>query len=184
MSKQIAICAGHYKERHGATNKKHGINEHDEATKVVACLFDILVSFGYDVSIFSGRLSDKIRSINSGNFKLALDVHFNAGGGHGCEVVHVPDSIHRTMQATDFSHEISASMGIKDRGAKNGWWFGKLRDGKPYIKDAFVSETNCPAFIPEPLFIDNDEEVEKWLIIGRHREIAQPIANWVKSYLN
>ena len=39
---RIAICAGHHKDRKGAVNKKHGLNEYDEASKVIPHLMKIL----------------------------------------------------------------------------------------------------------------------------------------------
>lgn len=170
----IAICAGHRKDRKGAVNKKHGLNEYDEACKVIPHLISILINEGHSVSTFSGRLSEKIAGINAGDFDLALDLHFNAGGGRGCEVVHVPRSSTRHDQAELMSKEISLYMNLRDRGAKEGWYMGGENPGtKP---DVFVTQTNCPAFIPEPLFIDNNKEVEFWLVAGRHEQIAEAIA--------
>jgi len=171
---KIALCPGHHKDSRGAVNHKHGLNEHDEARKVVDALRMLLLQGGHDVSVFTGHLTHKITCINNGNFDLALDIHFNAGGGHGCEVVYVPHSKTRQAQAAVISSSISLYTGVRNRGAKEGYWMGGDNPGtKP---DAFVSETSCPAFIPEPLFIDNDAEVERWLVAGRHDQIAEAIA--------
>jgi len=170
---KIAICPGHHKDARGAVNHKYGLNEHDEARKVVNALRTLLLNGGHDVSVFTGHLSHKISCINNGNFDFALDIHFNAGGGHGCEVVYVPHSKTRQMQAQIIASSICAYMGSRDRGAKEGYWMGGDAPGtKP---DAFVSQTNCPAFIPEALFIDNDAEVVKWFVAGRHDQIAEAI---------
>jgi len=174
---KIAICAGHHDGARGAVNRKHNLNEHDEAMIVVGHLIDKLRDAGHSVSVFSGKLRRKITNINAGVFDLALDIHFNAGGGRGCEVVHVPHSKTRRAQAAVMSESISQHMGLRDRGAKEGYWMGGEHPGtKP---DAFVSQTNCPAFIPEPLFIDNDGEVEQWLVSGRHDQIADAIADGI-----
>ena len=171
---KIALCAGHHKDRKGAVNKKYDLNEYDEALKVVIPLTEILLNNGHPVSTFSGKLSQKIANINKYDFDLVIDLHFNAGGGRGCEVVHVPGSDTRHDQADDMSREIALYMNLRNRGAKEGWYWGGANPGtKP---DAFVTQTNCPAFIPEPLFIDNDKEVEYWLVAGRHEQIAEAIA--------
>lgn len=171
---KIAICSGHHPSAKGAVNKKHGLNEHDEAVKVNAHLATRLRAEGHTVEIIEGTLSTKIRKINEGLFHLALDNHFNAGGGRGCEVVHVPHSPARHEQAKVMSASIAVFMGLKDRGAKEGYYMGGETPGtKP---DAFVAQTDCPAFIPEPLFIDNDAEVEYWFVAGRHEQIADAIA--------
>lgn len=175
---KIALCAGHHKDRKGAVNKKYNLNEYDEALKVVMPLADILLKNGHPVSTFSGKLSEKIKNINKYDFDLALDIHFNAGGGRGCEVVHVPGSNTRHEQAADMSRDIALYMNLRDRGAKEGWYWGGENPGtRP---DAFVTQTNCPAFIPEPLFIDNDSEVAYWFVAGRHDQIAEAIANGIE----
>ena len=176
---KIALCAGHHEDAKGAVNKKHNLNEHDEACKIIPHLISLLVNQGHHVTTFSGRLSEKISGINAGEFDLALDLHFNAGGGRGCEVVHFPGSQHRRVQADIMSSEIALYMNLRNRGAKDGWYMGGDNPGtKP---DAFVAQTNCPAFIPEPLFIDNDKEVEYWLVAGRHEQIADAIVNGINS---
>ena len=181
---KIALCSGHHKIAKGAVNKKHGLNEHDEAVKVNAYLADKLRSFGHTVDEIGGTLSEKIAKINAGCYTLALDNHFNAGGGRGCEVIHVPSSPTRHEQAKVMSASIATYMGLKDRGAKGGWhrmdqpgvvdYPGDI-DGDEHM-DAFVARTDCPAFIPEPFFMDNNAEVEYWLVAGRHAQIADAIA--------
>jgi len=174
---KIAICPGHHNAAKGAVNQKYSMNEHDEARRVVFHLSDLLSEAGHSVSVFSGRLSRKINNINNGGFDLALDIHFNAGGGHGSEVVYVPHSPTRQAQASVINRTICSYMGTRNRGAKEGWWQGGDNPGtKP---DAFVSQTDCPAFIPEPIFIDDDAAVEKWLIAGRHDQIAEAIATGI-----
>jgi len=178
---KIAICPGHHPLRSGAKNTKHSLNEHREAKHVVYALAEILKDEGHQVSIFTGTLSQKIAKINHGSFALALDIHFNAGGGRGCEVVHVPKSEYRHAQAANMSRIIATELHVRDRGAKEGWWQGGSHPGtKP---DAFVTQTNCAAFIPEPLFIDNDSEVEAWLVTGQHGAIAEAIASGVRAVI-
>ena len=177
---KIALCAGHHKNSKGAVNEKHNLNEYDEALKVIIPLTEILVSNGHSVSTFSGKLSGKIKSINQYDFDLAMDLHFNASTykGKGCEVMYVPGSETRRDQAAKMSEEIALYMNLRNRGAKQGWyWGGETPGTKP---DAFLSQTNCAAFIPEPIFIDNDAEVEYWLVAGRHGQIAEAIATGVE----
>jgi len=171
---KIAVCAGHYAGAKGADNHKFGLNEHDEAKLVVSFLVTILVNLGHSVSVFSGGLTKKVNNINNGLFDLAFDIHFNSGGGHGCEVMHVPHSPKRAHQAAIMSSVIATALGCSNRGSKEGWWQGGKHPGT--LPDFFLTETNCPAFIPELFFIDNDEAVEKWFIGKRHKELAEAIA--------
>jgi N-acetylmuramoyl-L-alanine amidase len=177
---KIAICAGHYQNAKGATNKVRGLNEHDEAVKVIELLKPMLISAGHAVEVFSGELTKKIAHVNSGQFDLAIDLHFNAGGGHGCEVVHMPKSAKRALQAAAMSKAIASQLNIKDRGAKDGYYQGGTNPGT--VPDAFVSKTNCPSFIPEPLFIDNDQEAGYFLSSGRHSVIACALFSAVLAF--
>jgi N-acetylmuramoyl-L-alanine amidase len=180
---KIALCAGHHKDRKGAVNEKHNLNEYDEACKVISHLIDILAAAGHTVVAFSGRLSEKIENINKYDFDLAIDLHFNAATykGKGCEVMYVPGSTKRRDQADAMSTEIALYMNLRNRGAKEGvYWGGENPGTKP---DAFLSKTNCAAFIPEPLFISNDAEVEYWLVAGRHEQIAEAIATGIEVIL-
>ncbi|MCK5132711.1 MAG: N-acetylmuramoyl-L-alanine amidase [Candidatus Sabulitectum sp.] len=177
MTLSIALCPGHHKQAKGAVNKKYGLNEHDEAIKVVSHLNELLTAAGCSVSVFTGKLGQKIRKINEGSFHLALDIHFNAGGGKGCEVIYVPHSAQRKEQASVISEEIALHMSLRDRGPKEGWYQGGEFPGtKP---DAFVAQTNCCAFIPEPGFLDDNSFCEYWLVAGRHEQIAQAIAHGI-----
>lgn len=179
---KIAVCPGHHELAKGAVNLKYGLNEHDEARKVVFHLLERLANRGHSVHLFKGKLSKKISAINKGNFDLALDIHFNAGGGHGCEVLHYPSSSKRKEQASEMSRIIATYLGITNRGGKEGWYWGGTAPGtKP---DAFLAQTNCMAFIPEPLFIDNDNEAYKFLVQGRHDQIAEAICMAVDEVLN
>ena len=110
----IAICAGHHEDRKGAVNKKHNLNEYDEAMKVIFHLIEILTNKGHSVSTFSGKLSQKIKNINKYDFDLAIDLHFNAARGRGCEVVYVPGSETRRGQASVMSQEIALYMNLWD----------------------------------------------------------------------
>jgi N-acetylmuramoyl-L-alanine amidase len=178
---KIALCAGHRKDSKGAVNEKHNLNEYDEALKVIIPLTEILVKEGHSISTFSGKLSEKIKNINRYDFDLAIDLHFNAAAykGRGCEVMYVPGSTKRHDQAEEMSREIALYMNLRNRGAKQGWYWGGENPGtKP---NAFLSKTNCAAFIPEPLFIDNDKEVEYWLVAGRHAQIAEAIATGIAT---
>ena len=174
---KIALCAGHTVNAKGAENHKHGVNEHDEAKVVVRHMTDLLEDAGHSVHVFTGTLTRKVANINAGNFDLAMDVHFNAGGGHGCEVLYVPGNVFRGSQAARMSEAIAECIDVRDRGAKEGWY--KMRKGGD--KDYFLQRTNCPAFIPEPIFIDNDAEVEKFLINGGRRMLAHAIAEGIRE---
>lgn len=178
---KIAICPGHHAAAKGAVSRTYKVNEYDEAAKVIPYLTQELTNKGYEVEVITGLLSKKIKKINAGGFALAIDLHFNAGGGQGCEVIYCPNSAERARQAGILSAQIASVLGTKDRGGKEGWY--QSGDNPGTEPDAFVSQTSCPAFIPEPLFIDNDEEVAKWLVGRQHATIARAIAKGIVTVI-
>lgn len=200
---KIVICPGHYPERPGAVNKKHGLNEHQEATKVVHELHKLLETSGHEVFIRTGRLSYKVREINRLRPDLALDIHFNADADHldpedlnddrgtGCMVMFCPKAksyedpeppSERQKQASTMSEIISNTLGVKDHGARPGWYWGSLDSkGYPKKKDYFLTHTICPAFIPEPLYIDNNRDCEEWLLSNKHDVIARGISEAIET---
>jgi N-acetylmuramoyl-L-alanine amidase len=199
---KIALCAGHHQESKGAVNKKHNLNEFDECTKVLNELAKMLVDDGHEVHAFSGTLTDKIKQINGNGFDLALDLHMNAdydhldpddfdnSRGHGCMVMYHPAANHytdrepdskRQKQADNMAYGISMYMGTRNLGGRPGWYWGALDNlGHPKSKDAFTRLTDCPAFIPEPGYIDNNGFAEKWLVANRHGQIAEAIAQGIR----
>ena len=191
---KIAVCAGHEDKARGATNRRHGLTEHGEAKKILTPLMLQLVSQGHQVTNIQGSLSEKVKLINEGDFDLALDLHFNADAdhldpedlddsrGHGAMVMYCPraDQYRKPEpasqcreQADAFSFAMSAYLGGHDRGGRPGWYWGS---NPPTAKDYFLRKTNCMAFIPEPGYIDNNAFAEKWLVAGRHDQIAAAIA--------
>jgi len=170
---KIAICPGHHTDAQGARNAVHNISENEVAKKIVIMLKDLLEEspYNHDVSIIEGKLGHKVREINKGGFDLALDIHFNADAeledtdnkkGYGCMVMHYPTSTTRKQQAAKMSSAIAESLGTKDRGARAAWYWGGSNPGtKP---DYFTDKTNCPAFIPEAGYIDNNGFAGKYLV--------------------
>jgi len=195
---KIAICPGHYPEAPGAYNEKFNLYEHFEAIKVCQYLSEFLKNENHIVEVFQGKLKDKVEQINKGNFDLALDIHFNADYDHldphdeddrrgtGCMVMYCPGVdtygkpepiTPRRHQANKMSYVISRSLGMKNHGGRPGWYWGS---NPPKSKDYFLKHTNCPAFIPEPLFIDNNKDAE-WLVEEKHSSVAEAIARGIQA---
>ena len=193
---RIALCPGHHEDAKGAGNAKYDLNEYDEANKLVPLIVTDLMAKGHTVSVFKGKLSEKVEQINAGGFDLAIDLHFNADNDHtdpfdhddsrgrGCMVMYCPGVLSRKYQAQGISREISHAMGSENLGGRAGWYWGSgVEDGKPTKKDYFLEHTNCPAFILEPLYIDNNAEAERWFLsTGQDRVLANAITEGVEFY--
>lgn len=197
MSKElIIISGGHYKEAPGAVNAKFGLTEYTEMQKVMPFLADYLRQQGFEVLVTEGHLSHKIAIVNTYKPILALDCHLNADAetddtndmiGYGAETVFCPRaSVYgeaepgssRRNQASLLTKEAALFLEEKVRGdgAVPGWYWGKLDyKNRPIYKDAFTKQTNCPAFIPEVGFIDNNGFAQKWLVAGRHDQLGEAL---------
>jgi len=170
--KTIALSAGHHKQRQGASNKNYNLTEYVCASKVVQIAANKLKTFGVcDVKLIDGTLRQKVEYINRNHFALALDYHFNADAeladtddniGDGCMVMYIPGSATRRAQAAALASDIAITLDVKDKGAREGWYWGGDNPGT--IKDYFLRKTNCPAFIPEPGYIDNNGFCEQFLL--------------------
>ena len=194
---KIALSAGHYPTKPGATNQKYTLTEHAEAVKIINHLHAKLAAKRYNVVLISGTLKEKVASINAANCGLAIELHFNADDDHtdpqdkddlrgrGCMVMYVPNSAVRKQQADVMSNSIAQYMGQRNLGGREGWYWGNVTESwqKPTSVDYFLKATNCPAFIIEPGYIDNNAFAEKWLIAGRHSQIADAIFHAIEVIL-
>lgn len=95
-------------------------------------------------------VGNQVRNINDRPNDVGFAWHLNAsnGEGHGVEVLCY--SAKEAPMAARISAEIAKRTGWKDRGAK-------IRPGIGVIRSS-----NCPFFLVEAGFIDNDEDMAKW----------------------
>ena len=172
----IVICPGHYPAKPGACNARHGVCEHSMALPIVDELCTRL-----DAVEVTGTLEQKVRKINKIRPEFAFDLHYNAGPStaNGCEVLYYPLAGDvRREQAELLSHVIADRLGVRDRGAKAGWYRG--REGVPLY---FCAKTICPAFVVEPGFISNDWFVETYLL-GDRSALADAIALAIEALIH
>ncbi len=188
---KLAICPGHTQNRPGAKNRKYKLNEHQCALHVVRNFIE-LAPKDWEVQTFIGSLRGKVQAINSENFDLAIDVHFNADPetedadntkGHGCGVVYYPKSIKRRNNAQKFSGVMAQYLGEHNIGAIPGYYWGGKTPGKKL--DYFTSKTRCPSFITEQGFIDNNAFAEKFLLDETgYYKLATALIKGIEAILN
>lgn len=100
----------------------------------------------------SGVVGNQIRNINDRPNDVGFSWHLNAstGEGHGVEVLCYSQT--EVPMAARISAEIAKRTGWKDRGAKVRPDVGVIRS------------SNCPMYLIEAGFIDNDADMTKWNI--------------------
>lgn len=95
-------------------------------------------------------VGNQVRNINDRPNDVGFAWHLNAsdGNGHGVEVLCYSEK--ESPMAARISAEIAKRTGWKDRGAKIRPDIGVIRS------------SNCPFFLVEAGFIDNDGDMSKW----------------------
>ncbi|WP_144616281.1 N-acetylmuramoyl-L-alanine amidase C-terminal domain-containing protein [Bacillus cereus] len=98
----------------------------------------------------SAVVGNQVRNINDRPNDVGFAWHNNAsdGNGHGVEVLCYSEQ--EAPMAARISAEIAKRTGWKDRGAKIRPDIGVIRS------------SNCPFFLVEAGFIDNDGDMSKW----------------------
>lgn len=91
---------------------------------------------------------------------LFCSIHFNAGGGHGTEVLYFAGDGDGAWWASQISKNLSKALGLPNRGAKPNDWVG------------VICNTNPTAVLIEVCFVDNWDDAEAW-----HNTPWEPIIN-------
>ena len=151
MKKKVAVSVAHNPARPGACYIDN--TEHAESTIWSDLVEKYLRKRSIDVyRVPVGGLKAKVRDINAQYCDLAIEIHFNSsvsGKASGCETLYCPGSVGGLAAARIVQHRLAEAMGNRDRGVKEGWY--RMEVGGTI--DYFLRETNCPALILEPEFI-------------------------------
>lgn len=154
MSK-VFLGVGHGGNDPGAA--KYVVEKDVNLTMALACR-DYLELHGVKVKMSRTRdendpVSEEVKECNAFNPDLAIDIHNNAGGGDGFEVLHSINGGTGKMLASNIEAEVK-KIGQNSRGLKTK----KNSSGTDYF--AFIRSTKCPAVICEGIFTDNAKDVK------------------------
>ncbi len=154
--KHIAISIGHFPGSEGA-----GVDPFQEyplLAPVAGFVIRYLHGHGHQAwMVPAGPLEEKVLWVNTKGFDLVVDIHANAGGGHGCETLHHPHSQRGKTFARIVQEHLPGMISEKDRGAKPGYYRGDPGRGVCY----WLEKTKEPALILEPVFMDNEPGMNK-----------------------
>lgn len=164
---RIGVNCGHTKSGTKGSGAVGFINESDETRAVGYDLISLLKSAGHivvdctnDVSLTVGaNLRNICKKANAQPLDLFLSIHFNAGGGKGCETLTYSGK--DVNKAGEINRALSA-LGFKNRGVKNG--------SRVYV----LKNTNAPAVLAEICFVDTKEDAELYKSLGAQR-VAQAV---------
>lgn len=164
---KIAINAGHTLKAPG-TGAVGYLVESKETRKVANELIKLLKAKGHTVinatidsaTSTNNYLARAVYMSNKNDVDLFISIHFNAGGGTGCEVYtwkgnKYPEAV-RTC-------ENIAKLGFKNRGIKDG--------SNLYV----IKKTYAKALLIEVCFVDNVKDFNKYNCVG-FKKVAEAIA--------
>ena len=170
---KIVLNAGH--TRTGAGSGAIGyLNESLEARRVVSLVKHYLRGKGHTVidatiekaASQSAYLQAVVKTANKhADADLFVSIHFNAGGGRGCECYTWRGK--KTAAAVGICSELN-KYGFRNRGVKDG-------SGLYVIK-----KTECPAVLVEVCFLDDRKDCELYESITVNR-VAQAITRGILS---
>lgn len=167
---KIAINAGHTIKGKGKGAVGY-INESEETRKVVAALVPLLEAKGHKVinatvdtaTTQNAYLRKSVEIANKAKADLYVSIHFNAGGGKGCEVYTWKGE--KVKQAVNVCENLSRE-GFRNRGVKNGSNFYVIRN------------TTMTAILIEVCFVDSKTDFDLYKKIGVAK-IAKAIADGI-----
>lgn len=113
----------------------------------------------------------KINIANKNDADLALDIHFNAGGGDGAEVFATYSGGYGTTLGNNILDELE-KIGQNSRGVKY-----KTEGGVDYF--GFIRETNMPAVIVECGFLDNKTDRKLFDTVKEQQAMGVAIAKGI-----
>ena len=165
---KIAINAGHTLSGAGSGARGY-INESAETRKVVKALIPILKDKGFEVidatidkaTSQNAYLQKAVQAANKAKADIFLSIHFNAGGGRGCECYTWKGK--KIKQAVNINKQLEEE-GFKNRGVKDGSRFYVIR------------KTTATAILLEVCFVDTKSDCDLYKRLGSET-IAHAIAD-------
>lgn len=179
MSKRVFIGVGHGGSDPGAS--KNGVIEKNVNLDIALELKKVLEQHGVIVGISrlkdeNDDIAEEIREANAFKPNIAIDIHTNAGGGKGFEVLVQTNKFaqYSSKLGSLLEQEVKA-IGQTSRGIKTR----KNSDGTDYF--GFLRQVQCPSVITECAFVDGD--FTKIDTLEERKEFGRAYAKGILNYL-
>ena len=182
MSKPtIYIAAGHGGSDPGAVSGKY-IEKALTLKTALACQNYLR---NYECETVMARTTDKsctvaykMEEVEKKRPSLVLEIHYNAGGGEGCEVyywhTHAPSKSLAQKVLAEMVKLGQKSRGIKESKAGTSYNFGMCRQ---------AATTGIPSILGEYAFVDNAKDQAKINTDAKLKAIGEAYAKAAVSYL-
>lgn len=178
MSKKVFLGVGHGGSDPGAVKY---LKEADVNLNMALACRDYLEANGVIVKMSrikdeNDPLNEEVKECNAFNPDLAVDIHNNAGGGDGFEVIYSITGGASKILAQNIEAEVK-SIGQNSRGLK----VRKNASGNDYF--GFIRLTKCPAVIVEGVFVDNAADVKIADTLAEQQEFGRAYARGILKTL-
>ena len=181
MAATIYIAAGHGGSDPGAVNGKY-IEKALTLKTALACQNYLR---NYECETVMARTTDKsctvaykMEEVEQKRPSLVLEIHYNAGGGEGCEVyywhTHAPSKSLAQKVLAEMVKLGQKSRGIKESKAGTSYNFGMCRQ---------AATTGIPSILGEYAFVDNAKDQAKINTDAKLKAIGEAYAKAAVSYL-
>lgn len=177
---RVFIGVGHGGADPGAVGY---VREEDANLTIALELKRILEAVGVTVGISRTRdenddINEEIREANAFRPDFALDVHNNAGGGDGFEVL-VQTGTHaaKSAAAGRIIERYVKAMGQNSRGVKTR----KNSSGADYF--GFLRQVKAPAVIVEGFFVDHKKDAADFDTVAEQKKLAGAYAAAIIEHL-
>ena len=181
MAATIYIAAGHGGSDPGAVSGKY-IEKALTLKTALACQNYLR---NYECETVMARTTDKsctvahkMEEVEKKRPSLVLEIHYNAGGGEGCEVyywhTHAPSKSLAQKVLAEMVKLGQKSRGIKESKAGTSYNFGMCRQ---------AATTGIPSILGEYAFVDNAKDQAKINTDAKLRAVGEAYAKAAVSYL-
>lgn len=158
MTRKVYIGIGHGGSDAGAVSG--GLKEKDLALVTGLACYNTLKRHGVNAKISrttdkDSTIASKVKECNAfaGELDYCLDIHYNAGGGDGCEVYYFHDSEYSRSLAEDIIAGIKTT-GQNSRGVKTKTY---TENGRTYDYFGMIRDTVPIAVLVECAFMDTSD---------------------------
>ena len=177
---RVFIGVGHGGPDGGAS--AYGLVEKILTLNTALACKDMLEKHGVQVGMSrscdeNDTISQEVQECNSYKPDVAVEIHYNAGGGDGCEIyryrgggnsLKVAEKVEtRLLQAGQNSRGIKVKLG---------------NDGLDYYM--WIRETKAPAILIEVGFVDNTNDNQLFNTVEKQQKLGQAIAYGILDYFN
>lgn len=155
---KVYVGIGHGGSDAGAVSG--GLKEKDLTLVTGLACYHTLIRHGVEAKVSrttdrDSYIRDKVAECNAfaGDMDFCLDIHYNAGGGDGCEVYYFHDSPYSQSLAEDILTGV-ATVGQNSRGTKVKTY---TENGRTYDYFGMIRDTVPIAVLVECAFIDSPD---------------------------